>query len=121
MYQYLNSREGIWFTIHLAHELTTEGVDDTGDGGSGTLADEVEVKHTLDSPGLHTTVADCQPEQLSTATGRHLLYEASRLVVEEGVAERRAHTAGGVEAGDVVVGGGAIGGVDEGSRGRHVG
>lgn len=121
MHQYLNSGDGTWFAVHLAHELATEGVDDTGDGGSGTLADEVEVKHTLDSTGLHTTVAGCQPEQLSTAIDHDLLYETSRLVVEEGVAEGRAHTAGGVEAGDVVVGGGAIGGVDEGSRGRHVG
>ena len=47
---------GIGIAIHLAHELATEGVDDTGDGRSGTLADEVEVKHTLNSPGLHTTV-----------------------------------------------------------------
>ena len=42
--------------VHLAHELTTEGVDDTGDGGGGTLADEVEVEHTLDSTGLHAAV-----------------------------------------------------------------
>jgi hypothetical protein len=33
-----------------------------------------------------------------------LLYEASRLVVEESILEGREHTAGRVEAGDVVVG-----------------
>ena len=39
--------------------------------------------------------------------------------MEEGVAERGEHTARGVETGDVVVGGGATGGVDQRSRGRH--
>ena len=42
---------------HFADELTTEGVDDTGNGGGATLADEVEVEHTLHSAGLHTTVS----------------------------------------------------------------
>lgn len=36
--------------------------------------------------------------------GGYLLYEASRLIVEEGVGERREDTAGGFEARDVVVG-----------------
>jgi hypothetical protein len=36
--------------------------------------------------------------------GYNLLYEASCLVVEESVLEGREHTAGRVEAGDVVVG-----------------
>lgn len=41
--------------IHFAHELTAKGVDDTGDGRGGTLADEVEVEHSLNGSGLHTT------------------------------------------------------------------
>jgi len=40
--------------LHLADELTTESVDDTGDGRLLALADEVEVKHTLDGLGLHS-------------------------------------------------------------------
>jgi hypothetical protein len=41
---------------HLADELTAEGVDDTGDGRGGALADEVEVEHALHGSRLHTTV-----------------------------------------------------------------
>ena len=41
---------------HLADELAAEGVDDTGDGGSLALADEVEVEHALDGLGLHAAV-----------------------------------------------------------------
>lgn len=42
--------------LHLAHELAAKSVDDTGDGGSGTLADEVEIEHALYSSRLHATV-----------------------------------------------------------------
>lgn len=42
--------------VHLAHELATECVDDTSNGRSLALADEVEVEHTLHSLGLKTTV-----------------------------------------------------------------
>ena len=42
------------FCLHLADELTTESVDDTGDGRLLALADEVEVKHALDGLGLHS-------------------------------------------------------------------
>lgn len=73
--------------VHLADELTTEGVDDTGDRGNLSLADEVKVKHALDSLGLQT------------------VDETSRLGVEESVRRSRAQrSAGGSEAGDVVVG-----------------
>lgn len=73
--------------VHLADELTTEGVDDTSDRGNLSLADEVEVKHALDSLGLQT------------------VDETSRLGVEEGVRRSRAQrSAGSREAGDVVIG-----------------
>lgn len=42
------------FCLHLADELTAESVDDTGDGRLLALANEVEVKHTLDGLGLHS-------------------------------------------------------------------
>ena len=38
--------------IHLAYELTTERVDDTGHRRSFALADEVEVEHSLNGAGL---------------------------------------------------------------------
>lgn len=41
--------------VHLAHELTTEGVDDTGHGGGRALANEVKVEHALHGSGLHAT------------------------------------------------------------------
>jgi hypothetical protein len=41
---------------HLADELATEGVDDTGYGGGLALADEVEIEHTLHSSRLQTAV-----------------------------------------------------------------
>jgi hypothetical protein len=44
------------FCLHLADELTTESVDDTGDRRLLALADEVEIKHTLDGLGLHSAV-----------------------------------------------------------------
>lgn len=43
-------------SLHLADELTTESVDDTGDRRLLALADEVEVKHALDGLGLHSAV-----------------------------------------------------------------
>ena len=39
---------------HLAHELSTECVDDTGHGRSGSLADKVKVEHALDGTRLKT-------------------------------------------------------------------
>ena len=73
--------------VHLADELSTEGVDDTGDRGNLSLADEVKVKHALNGLGLQT------------------VDETSRLGVEESVRRSRAQrSAGGSEAGDVVVG-----------------
>ena len=106
--------------VHLADELATKGVDDTSHGGSGPLADEVKVQHTLDSSGLHTTetvVNHDIPCQLCGPSD--LLYEASCLVVEESVGERREHTAGRVETGDVVVGRQVIGRAGQRSRTRH--
>ena len=107
--------------VHLANELATKGVDDTSHRGSGPLADEVKVQHTLDGSGLHTTVG-----QLLTTVFRancvipsDLLYEASCLVVEEGVGERREHAAGGLETSDVVVGRQVIGRAGQRSRARH--
>lgn len=41
--------------VHLADELTAEGVDDTSHGGGGTLADEIKVEHALHGSGLHAT------------------------------------------------------------------
>ena len=117
----VDREEGLAGTpVHLADELATKGVDDTSHGGSGPLADEVKVQHTLDGSGLHTTVG-----QLLTMAFRancaihHLLYEASCLVVEESVGERREHTAGRVETGDVVVGRQVIGRAGQRSRTRH--
>jgi hypothetical protein len=73
--------------VHLADELATKGVDDTGDRGNLSFADEVKVKHALDSLGLQT------------------VDETSRLGVEQSVRRSRAQrSAGGSEAGDVVIG-----------------
>lgn len=58
--------------VHLAHELTTEGVDDTGNGGGLALADEVEIEHALNSSWLET------------------VHEASCLVVKKGMFSTRA-------------------------------
>lgn len=99
--------------VHLADELTTEGVDDTGDRGSLALADEVKVKHSLDGTGLET------------------VDEASSLVGEESVLWKGAEgSARGSETLDVVVGRqlalGAVGTVGRGlnhfvGRGREIG
>jgi len=52
----VDGEEGLAGTpVHLADELATEGIDDTGDGGGAPLADEVKVQHTLYGLGLHTT------------------------------------------------------------------
>lgn len=98
--------------VHLADELTTKSVDDASDRGGGALADEVEIKHALDSTGLQT------------------VDEASCLLVEESMGgERAQRPAGSSEAADVVVrrgggsraGRGAIGTVGASGRcGRHL-
>lgn len=73
--------------VHLAHELTAESVDDTSDRGRCALADEVEVKHTLNSSGLQA------------------VDEASCLVVKKGVfGARRERAARSCESLDLVVG-----------------
>jgi len=73
--------------VHLADELSTEGIDDAGDGGGLALADEIEIEHALHSPRLEA------------------VHKASCLVVEEGVLGTRAQRpAGSCEAADVVVG-----------------
>jgi hypothetical protein len=73
--------------VHLAHELTTESVDDTCHGWGLSLADEVEVQHALHGSWLES------------------VDEASGLVVEEGVFSTRAQRATGRrETSDVVVG-----------------
>jgi hypothetical protein len=89
--------------VHLADELTTEGVDDTGDGWGGTLADEVKVEHALHGAGLET------------------VDKTSGLVVEESVLSSWAQrSAWGSKTTDVVVGrasGSAV--VTVGGSGRH--
>ena len=73
--------------VHLADELSTEGVDNACNGGSLAFADEVEVEHALDGPRLET------------------VNKASCLVVEESVLSTRAQRpAGSCKAADVVVG-----------------
>lgn len=73
--------------VHLADELTTEGVDDACNGGCLALADEVEIEHALDGSGLET------------------VNKASCLFVEESVLSTRAQrSAWSCEAADVVVG-----------------
>lgn len=53
----VDGEEGLAGTpVHLANELATESVDDTGHGGSGTLANEVKVEHALHGSGLHATM-----------------------------------------------------------------
>lgn len=79
--------------VHLADELTAESVDNTGNGGLGSLANEVEIEHALDGSGLKT------------------VDEASRLVGEESVLRKRAQrSAGSRETLDVVVSRQAVGG-----------
>lgn len=41
--------------IHLTNELAAKSVDNASYGGGGALADEVKVKHSLHSTGLHAT------------------------------------------------------------------
>ncbi|KAI6751769.1 hypothetical protein HG531_006465 [Fusarium graminearum] len=73
--------------VHLADELAAKGVDNTGDRGLGSLADEVEVEHALDGSRLET------------------VDEASRLVGEESVVRKGAQRpAGSRESLNVVVG-----------------
>lgn len=73
--------------VHLADELSAEGIDDAGDGRGLALADEVEIQHALHSPRLET------------------VNEASCLVVEESVRRQRAQrAAGSSKALDLVVG-----------------
>ena len=96
--------------VHFADELTTEGVDDTSHGGSGPLADEVKVQHTLDGSGLHTTGGELaripKPSKpIVYSDSSNLLDEASCLVVEESVREGGEDPTRRVETGDVVVGG----------------
>jgi hypothetical protein len=92
--------------VHLADELTAEGVDDTGDGRLLALADEVEIEHTLNGPGLEA------------------VDEASGLLTEKSMLRERAEgPARGSETLDVIVGGEAalcaIGAVrGRGSHGR---
>lgn len=73
--------------VHFGDELATESVDDAGNGWSFTLADEVEIQHSLDSSWLET------------------VDEASGLVVEESLLMARAQWPGwSSEATDVVIG-----------------
>lgn len=104
----VDREEGLAGTpVHLADELTTEGVNNTRYGRSGALADEIEVEHALHGSGLHTTdlllvshveVGEESPES------HDLLHEASCLVVEKAVLGGREDTARRGETGDVVVG-----------------
>jgi hypothetical protein len=82
---------------HLADELTTESVDDAGDGRSLALADEVKIEHALHGSRLEATVPVVS---VSFANFVQLLYwrvdswsylldEASCLAVEESVLGRR--------------------------------
>lgn len=90
---------------HFADELTTEGVDDTGNGRSATLADEVEVEHTLHSAGLHSAVSGQLTFLQREIEKDYSLDEASCLGVEESVLFEGGEEAGRrVETGDVVVG-----------------
>lgn len=90
---------------HFANELTAEGVDDTGNGGSATLANEVEVEHTLHSARLHTAISGQLMFLQRAIEWNYSLDEASCLGVEESVLFEGAEEARGrVEAGDVVVG-----------------
>lgn len=117
----VDRQEGLAGTpVHLADELATEGVDDTGDGGGGTLADEVKVEHALHGSGLHAAgkrvssvlsvhcvwrFLPSDPGGSSASSqGVDLLYEASCLVVEKGVLEGSEDTARRGKTGDVVVG-----------------
>ena len=121
---------------HLAHELTAEGVDDTGHGGGLALADEVEVEHALHGTGLQSAVPPsvaCPPLTAFFAAwsfSEGLLDEASCLRVEEGVRGRRAQGPRGsgktldvVVGREVVAGGSGLGrgGPVDGRGGRHVG
>ena len=101
--------------VHLAHELSSECVDDAGNRGGFALADEVEVEHALYGTGLKATVGKKKnwlamlfllfSKAQTKIPKRYLLDEASCLGVEEGVCSWRAQrSAGSLEAADVVVG-----------------
>lgn len=88
VYALVNWKQGFASSpVHLADELSAEGVDDARNGWCGSLADEIEIKHALHSSWLKA------------------VHEASCLVMEESVLCARAQwpTWGG-EASDVVVG-----------------
>ena len=92
--------------VHLGDELAAESVNDTGDGWGFTLADEVEIQHSLDSSWLET------------------IDKASSLVVEESLLTTWAQWPGwSSEAADVIVGVSAAGRWREavGSGRRHDG
>jgi len=77
--------------VHLADELAAKGIDDPSHRWGAALADEVEVKHALDSFWLHS------------------IDETSCLIVEEGLfGGRTAGSGGSFESSDVVVGGDVI-------------
>jgi hypothetical protein len=109
------------FCLHLADELTTESVDDTGDRRLLALADEVEIKHTLDGLCLHSAVevvslAGCwffktklELCMFSASLEGNVLDETSCLGVEELVVGLRSESsAGRGKACDVVVGRGGL-------------
>ena len=90
--------------VHFADELTTECVDDTGDGRSSTLAYEVKVHHALDSLWLHTTVQLLAFGLTDGGVRVGLLDKASCLVVEQSMAHGAHCSRGGLEAYNVLVG-----------------
>lgn len=50
--------------LHFAYELTAEGVNDAGDGGSVSFADEVEIEHALHCSGLKAAANICQSRSM---------------------------------------------------------
>jgi len=88
VYALVNGEESLAGSpVHLADELSTEGIDDARHGWCGALADKVEIQHALDGSWLQT------------------VHEASCLVVEESMLSTRAQRpARGSKATDVIVG-----------------
>jgi len=88
VYILVNGQQGLTGTpVHLADELSPEGIDDARNGGSLALADEIEIEHALNGSRLET------------------VNKTSRLVMEECVFSTRAQRSAWCrEAADIVVG-----------------
>lgn len=109
----------VYIYIHLADELTPEGIDDARDGRCRPLTDKVEVEHPLDGTGLHATGRVRNEPKITIHTTVGLLDKASSLVMKKGTRKRGMRSASRTKASNVVIGRQIAAGIALG--GRHYG